>query len=76
MTIVIGVVTGWINHLMGDYGLHIVVGITFITGLLTLLGTVFQLEWIQSRPKFKELFDVSIIWLIIRLFFTLSQFFN
>ena len=67
LTIVIGVITGWVKYLMGDYALHIVVGITVVTGLLTVLGTLFQPGWIQTRPKVKELFHVPLIWLFIRL---------
>lgn len=39
-TIGIGIVTGWIRGLMGDYGLFIVVMLMVITSILTLLGMV------------------------------------
>ena len=42
-----------------------VVGTTVVTGLLTILGTVVRVDWVQTRPKFKELFDVPRIWLLI-----------
>jgi hypothetical protein len=67
LTIVIGIVVNWIKTLMGDYGLHIVVGATVITCLLTILGTVFRVHWFQKRPKVKVLFNVPVIWLLIRL---------
>ena len=67
MTIVIDIAKNWIKYLMGDYGLHVVVGVTVITCFLTLLGTLFRVHWIQTRPTFKELFDVPLIWLLIRL---------
>ena len=67
LTIVIGIVTDWIKSLMGDYGLHIVVGITVITSILTVLGTIFRISWIQRHHGFKDLFDVPVIWLLLRL---------
>lgn len=67
LTIVIGIVTEWINALMGEYGLHVVIALTIVTGCLTLLGTLFRVWWIDPRPDLKELFDVPLIWLLIRL---------
>lgn len=67
LTIVIGIVTDWIKSLMGDYGLHIVVGITVITSILTVLGTIFRISWIRRHHGFKDLFDVPVIWLLLRL---------
>ena len=66
-TIVIGIITAWLKALMGDYGLHIVVGLTVLTSVLTLLGTVLHVRWIGEHPKLKDLFDVPPIWLGIRL---------
>ena len=45
LTIVIGIVTDWVKVLMGDYGLHIVVGIVVTTSILTVLGTTFRMDW-------------------------------
>ncbi|MEE8077803.1 MAG: YjiH family protein, partial [Pseudomonadales bacterium] len=67
LTIVIGIVTSWVRVLMGDYGLHIVVGIVVTTSILTVLGTTLGMDWIQRRPKLKELFDVPLVWLLLRL---------
>ena len=66
-TIVIGIITAWLKALMGDYGLHVVVGLTVLTSVLTLLGTVLHVRWIVQHPKLKDLFDVPPIWLVIRL---------
>ncbi len=52
---------------MGDYGLHIVVGIVVTTSILTVLGTTLRMDWIQRRAKLKELFDVPLVWLLLRL---------
>lgn len=67
LTIGIGIVTSWIRALMGDYGLQLVVSLTILTSVMTLLGTVFRARWIQQRRWLKELFDVSLIWLLLRL---------
>jgi len=67
LTIIIGIVTGWVKILMGGYGLHIVIGLMVTTSILTLLGTTLSVGWIQRRSKFKELFDVPLIWLLLRI---------
>ncbi len=67
LTIVIGIITAWIKTLMGDYGLHIVVGLTVITSILTVLGTMLRVDWIHRRVMLKDLFDVPLIWLALRL---------
>lgn len=67
LTIVIGIITGWVRVLMGDYGLHIVVGIVVTTSILTVLGTTLRMDWIQRRATLKELFDVPLVWLLLRL---------
>jgi nucleoside recognition membrane protein YjiH len=66
-TIGIGIFTGWVKALMGDYGLHIVVSLTVITGVMTFLGSAMRAQWIRNRRWLKELFDVPPIWIIIRL---------
>jgi hypothetical protein len=60
LTIGIGIITGWIKSLMGDYGLSIVVLLTVVTSILTLLGTTFRVAWIQRRVHLRELFDVPL----------------
>ena len=67
LTIGVGIATGWITSLMGDYGLHILVGVLVITSVLTVLGTTFRVGWIHRRSNLKELFDVPYIWLVLRL---------
>ena len=67
LTIGIGIITGWIRALMGDYGLHFVVSLTVITFVMTLLGSVLRIEWIQKRESLKDLFDVPIVWIGLRL---------
>jgi nucleoside recognition membrane protein YjiH len=52
---------------MGDYGLHFVVALTVITGVMTLLGTYLRPAWIQKRSGLKDLFDVPIVWVLLRL---------
>ena len=67
LTIGISLVVGWIKDLMGETGLHIVVGLLVTTSVLTILGTLFNTGWIHRHDVLKELFDVSPIWLILRL---------
>ncbi len=67
LTIVIGIVTGWVKAMMGDHGVHIVVGLTVITSILTVLGTTGRLGWINRHSGLKELFDVPYTWLALRL---------
>jgi len=67
LTIVIGIITDWIKALMGGYGLHVVVGLTVLTSILTVLGTLLRVGWIRRRDTLKGLFDVPLIWLALRL---------
>lgn len=67
LTIGIGIITGWIRRLMGDYGLHIVVTVTVATSILTVVGSMLRPAWIHERAWLKELFDVPLIWLFLRL---------
>ncbi|MGI9271242.1 MAG: YjiH family protein [Woeseiaceae bacterium] len=67
LTIGIGIITGWIRALMGDYGLHFVVSLTVATSVLTLLGSVLRVQWIQERELLKGLFDVPLVWIALRL---------
>jgi nucleoside recognition membrane protein YjiH len=67
LTIGIGIVTGWIEGLMGAYGLHFVIGLLVATSVLTVLGTMFSTGWIHRHPMLKNLFDVPRSWLALRL---------
>jgi len=67
LTIGIGIVTAWVRGLMGDYGLSIVVVLMVLTSILTLLGSAFRIDWIHRRALLKELFDVPLVWLALRL---------
>ena len=66
-TIIIGILVAWVKNLMGDYGVYIVVGLTVVTCIFTLLGTTFRTRWIQRHTTLKMLFDVPLIWLLLRL---------
>jgi nucleoside recognition membrane protein YjiH len=66
-TIGISIVTDLIKGLMGDYGLHVVVTLMVITSIFTLLGTVLRVAWIHKHSRLKSLFDVPVIWLLLRL---------
>jgi nucleoside recognition membrane protein YjiH len=65
-TILIGIISGTIKSLLGVYGLHAVVGITILTNILTFLGTFVKARWIHEWPRAKELFDVSLAWVLVR----------
>ena len=67
LTIVIGVIYSWIIKWMGDYGLPIVVTLISVAGVLTLLGTVIRPDWVQRHKQIRALFDVPVIWLLLRL---------
>lgn len=66
-TIGIGIVVAWLKNLMGANGLDIVIGILVTTSALTVLGTLFKTGWIHRYAVLKDLFDVSPIWLVLRL---------
>jgi len=66
-TIIIGILVEWIKALMGGFGVYIVVGLTVLTCVLTVMGTMFRGGWIHRHEKLKALFDVPMIWLLIRL---------
>jgi len=67
LTIGIGVITGWVKTLFGDNALGIVVILMSLASSLTLLGTVVHARWIHNHARLRELFDVSPVWLILRL---------
>ena len=45
----------------------IVVTLIVAASLLTILGTIFRIDSIQRRERLRELFDVPLIWLLLRL---------
>jgi len=71
LTIGIGVITGWIKILLGVHALQTVVGALVATSVVTILGTVFKVGWIQQHKSWKDLFDVPYIWLALRLIGTI-----
>lgn len=71
LTIAIGVATDWIKLLLGAYGLHVVVGLLVLTSILTVLGTLFGSALLKRHALLKELFEVPVIWLVLRLVGTL-----
>lgn len=66
LTIGIGIITGWVRALMGDYGLHFVVALTVITAVMTLIGSLMKPAWIQNSNQLKELFNVPVVWIVLR----------
>ncbi|MEH6588935.1 MAG: YjiH family protein [Halioglobus sp.] len=79
LTIGIGIITAWIKSLMGDNGLLIVVILFTTASILTILGTVLKLRWIVRSPTLNELFNVTPVWLILRLcgsLFAMAYFFQ
>jgi len=71
LSIGISIVVGWMKALLGAHTLKIVIGVFVLTSVLTVLATVFKVDWIQRRKKWKELLDVPVIWLVLRLLGTL-----
>ena len=67
LTIGIDIITGWVRDLLGDYGLHLVVALTIITSAMTLIATILQPAWIASRQQLNELFNVPLVWVLLRL---------
>ena len=66
LTIGIDILKAWFATLLGVHVLQIVVGILVVTSILTVLGTVFKVDWIRRHRKWKELFDVPRAWLALR----------
>ena len=66
LTIGIEILTGWFKDLLGIHVLHTVIGVLVVTSILTVLGTVFKVGWIRRHRKWKELFDVPVSWLGLR----------
>ena len=66
LTIGIEILTGWFKDQLGIHVLHIVVGVLVVTSILTVLGTVLKVGWIRRHRKWKELFDVPVSWLALR----------
>ncbi len=51
---------------MGDYGLHVVVALTVITSAMTLISTFLRPAWIEERSTLKDLFNVPLVWVLLR----------
>jgi nucleoside recognition membrane protein YjiH len=66
LTIGIDILKALFKTLLGIHVLQIVVGILVVTSILTVLSTVFKVGWIQQHKKWKELFDVPLAWLALR----------
>ena len=66
LTIGIEILTGWFKDLLGVHVLHIVISLLVLTSILTVLGTVFKVGWIRRHEKWKDLFDVPVSWLTLR----------
>jgi len=66
-TIGIGIVTGWLKVALGSFALPILIGILILTSVLTIAGTVFKNKWIHDSARLKELYDVSVTWLLLRI---------
>lgn len=67
LTIGIGIITGWVNALLGEQALGTVIILMVLTSCLTLLGSVTKVPWIHNQEWLKELFAVSHIWMYLRL---------
>ena len=67
LTIGIGVITGNVLALMGEYGLPVVVVIMTISSALTVVATLFRAQWIRNNEWLASIFDVPMSWLLIRL---------
>lgn len=67
LTIGIGIITGWVRALMGDYGLHFIVALTVITSVMTLIASILKPGWMERRTQLKEVFDVPAIWIALRI---------
>ena len=66
LTIGIGIITNWIKALFGEQGLRMAMVVMLITCVLSVLGTVFKTPWIVKNKWLKDLFQVPLIWLIVR----------
>lgn len=71
LTIGISIVVDLVKTMLGTHTLKIVIAVFVVTSVLTVLATVFKVDWIRRRKKWKELFDVPVIWLLLRLLGTL-----
>jgi len=79
ITIPIAIVAKGLQNLLADYLTAIVTAIVVITALLTLINKLLKLPLIQNDHFLKNLFDITPVWLVIRLFgavFILLTFFG
>ncbi len=66
LTIVIGIITGWIKTAMGESGLWLVVAVMVLTVVMTLMGSLFKVAWIRNNHWLASLFSVPLPWIILR----------
>jgi nucleoside recognition membrane protein YjiH len=66
-TIGIGIITGWLKVALGSFALPILIGILILTSVLTIAGTVFKNRWIHDSDRLKDIYDVSVTWLLLRI---------
>ena len=71
LTIGISIVVDLVKTMLGAHTLKIVIAVFVMTSILTVLATVFKVDWIRRRKKWKDLFDVPVTWLVLRLLGTL-----
>lgn len=66
MTIPIAILSGFMQDLCGPSIPYIMTAIIVITSLLTVIIKVFNVPYLKKRPFFLSLFDVHIVWTVIR----------
>lgn len=66
MTIPIAILSGFMQDLCGPSIPYIMTAIIVITSLLTVIIKVFNVPFLKKRPFFLSLFDVHIVWTVIR----------
>ena len=66
LTIGISIVVDLVKTMLGAHTLKIVIAVFVMTSILTVLATVFKVDWIRRRKKWKDLFDVPVTWLVLR----------
>lgn len=67
ITIPIAIVAKGLQNLLADYLTAIVTAIVVLTALLTLINKLLKLPLIQNDHFLKTLFDITPVWLVIRL---------
>jgi nucleoside recognition membrane protein YjiH len=67
LTIGIGLATNAVKALMGEAGLVIVVMLGVTASILTVLGSLMRVGWLNRTKALADLFNVSLIWVLLRL---------